>query len=497
MSESVYYFAERGVTLCASQVGMSLDFTRRLLERMHELELNTLVWEMKVKSSRWEHSNNWHYYTVEEVEGILALAQSYGIEVIPEVNAPGHMGIWLENNPEYALKRQDGTIDPAGRLDITNPEAIRFYLEIVEEYLKLFPGTWWHMGADEYMEGDSFHNYPQILAYARETLGPEACEYDLFNSFVNQVNAFVKSRGRVLRTWNDGLHETKVVPVDADIVVEYWKDAGLRARDLIERGHILVNVSEDLYWSRSYPTYQVDAAELWSSDWDANTFIGGQILPDKYTQQGKHRGLRLSIWPDFSFRETEKEVWDTIQDSLILVSEIGKYGEKRQRDWDTVKAAAPPFTPWNDDLIPAGIYEIPQLDVVAQGPWLVSPTPDSYRVLTDQDSGKNLALITGQEHLGVVTQAGAQPELCDPADMSPLWPDGKEGSKARNTQKWLVTPAGNSEETGKPEGKTIELKAHIAPALTGQVLTHGAGVVAQYPPDMVVESATEFTFRIM
>ncbi|MCV0020992.1 family 20 glycosylhydrolase, partial [Mobiluncus curtisii] len=126
-----FAFPERGVTLCASQVGISIEFIEALLERMHELELNTLIWELKLKSPRWERANTWHYYTSSQVSQILALAQRLGIEVIPEVNAPGHMGIWLENYPQYALRRPDGSVDPEGRLDITNPQAIEFYLQIV------------------------------------------------------------------------------------------------------------------------------------------------------------------------------------------------------------------------------------------------------------------------------------------------------------------------------------------------------------------------------
>ncbi|MCV0022339.1 family 20 glycosylhydrolase, partial [Mobiluncus curtisii] len=116
----------------------------------------------------------------------------------------------------------DGSVDPEGRLDITNPQAIEFYLQIVAEYLRIFPSRWWHMGADEYMIHDSFTNYPYLAEYAHQNFGPDAGEYDVFNSFVNQVNQFVKGQGRSLRTWNDGVHETSVVHLDTDILIEYW-----------------------------------------------------------------------------------------------------------------------------------------------------------------------------------------------------------------------------------------------------------------------------------
>lgn len=487
-----FAFPERGVTLCASQVGISIEFIEALLERMHELELNTLIWELKLKSPRWERANTWHYYTSSQVSQILALAQRLGIEVIPEVNAPGHMGIWLENYPQYALRRPDGSVDPEGRLDITNPQAIEFYLQIVAEYLRIFPSRWWHMGADEYMIHDSFANYPYLAEYAHQNFGPDASEYDVFNSFVNQVNQFVKGQGRRLRTWNDGIHETSVVHLDTDIMIEYWKDEGLRIADFRQRGHEVINNSEVLYWSRSHPPYRVDAPALWESNWDARTFIGNQYLSDSPRDgAGGQRGLRVSIWPDESYRQTEHEVWEAIQDSLMLVAQLGKYGTKRNHDWRAVRMSYPPVPTIAGSTVSPGLYEIPGLDAVGKGPWRVQHTPDGYCTLADTACGKNLTLKDGQKHLGVVTQAGARPSLEPPADMSVSWPAGWDEAESRNTQKWIISAA---VFTDNPNPSQTDEVFCIKPALTGQILTHTCEGAAQWPFDSLQGEGT-FTFR--
>lgn len=492
MNNGAFAYPERGVTLCASQIGISLDFIEALLERMRELELNTLIWELKIKSPCWEPANTWHYYTQSQVTHVISRAQDYGIEVIPEVNAPGHMGIWLENYPQFALKRRDGSVDPEGRLDITNPEAIEFYLHIVDEYLRIFPSRWWHMGADEYMIHDSFTNYPQLAQCAQESFGAEASEYDVFNSFVNQVNRFVQSKGRKLRTWNDGIHETSVVSLDNDILVEYWLDEGLRVADFIQRGHEVINHSEVLYWSRSHPPYRVDAQALWESQWDARTFIGNQYAsPSGNDQGGGQRGLRVSIWPDESFRATEHEVWEAIQDSLILVAQLGKYGTKRHSDWSAIRADYAPVPSIHDSSVSPGLYEIAELANVGSGPWRVCHTPDGYCTLEDTSSAQNLTLNTGQKHLGVVTEAGAVPSLEAPADMSARWPGGWDESEARNTQKWLISP---TDSRSNQNSTQTDLLCRLQPALTGQTLAHGNGWVAQRPLDDLQGEST-FTLR--
>ncbi|MCV0022395.1 lacto-N-biosidase, partial [Mobiluncus curtisii] len=108
-----------------------------------------------------------------------------------------------------------------------------------------------------------------------------------------------------------GVHETSVVHLDTDILIEYWKDEGLRIADFRQRGHEVINNSEVLYWSRSHTPYRVDAPALWESNWDARTFIGDQYLSDSPRDgAGGQRGLRVSIWPDESYRQTEHEVWE-------------------------------------------------------------------------------------------------------------------------------------------------------------------------------------------
>lgn len=483
-----------GVTLCAGQIGVSLDFLRLLLARMGELGLTELVWEFKLRLSTHPETTTWHYYTPEEVREVLELARGCGVEVVPLVNAPGHMGIWLESHPEFALRRADGTIDPEGRLDITNPQAVAYYLSIVEEYLEVIPGTWWHMGADEYMLHDSFENYPQVMAAAQSRFGSTASEYDLFNDFVNQVNDFVRSGGRRLRVWNDGIHETSQASLESDIVVEYWKDEGLRIRDFVAHGHEIVNVSEDLYWSRSHEPYRVDSKALWDCAWTARSFIGGQILPESTSgKTDSLLGLRVSIWPDEAFRQTENEVWEAIQDSLVLVAVLSR-GKKSHGDrafgaargsWDAVIDTFPPVKPLPEPQLPEGVYQVSDLNAVAPGPWRVTWTPDHYVTLTDESSGKNLALLHGAKHLGVVTEVGAGVELAEPADMGASWPDGWDEAEARNTQKWVMRPVEFADDNN-----LVFHFAHatftLSPALTGMVLRREeSGKVTQVAGDSV------------
>ncbi|WP_256332730.1 family 20 glycosylhydrolase [Streptomyces sp. 2131.1] len=114
------------------------------------------------------------------------------------------MDTYLENHPELQLKDKDGVASPP-RLDISRPEALTYYTSMVDEALKVWDTRTWHMGADEYMIGSSYPDYPQLQAAATAKFGATATPDDLFVDFINQVNAHVKAQGRSLRIWNDGL----------------------------------------------------------------------------------------------------------------------------------------------------------------------------------------------------------------------------------------------------------------------------------------------------
>ena len=68
----------------------------------------------------------------------------------------------------------------------------RFLGDLLDEYLALFPGRWWHTGADEYLgiastEADYEAVYPQLSAYARARYGAGANGKDAVLDFINWV----------------------------------------------------------------------------------------------------------------------------------------------------------------------------------------------------------------------------------------------------------------------------------------------------------------------
>ncbi len=293
-------YAERGVGICACVTHVSTEALQRLIKDAAYLKLNQLWLELKIRSDRYPDTAGWSYYTKSEVAALQELATRYHVTVVPEVDAPGHMGPWLQSQPGLQLITGDGVRNP-NNLDVSNPEAFGYLTGIIDEYLAVFDTPFWHLGADEYLIGDDYARYPSLLAYARARFGPQAVAQDAFVDFVNRVNAYVKGKGKRLRIWNDGLTGVTTVPLDTDIVIEYWLGREIRPSTLIGRGHDLMNAAASLYNDRGGG--KMDTAGLYAKDWSPLMFEGETVPPSP-----KITGAKPTLWPGNFSAETENEI---------------------------------------------------------------------------------------------------------------------------------------------------------------------------------------------
>lgn len=533
------FYAERGVTLCTSTVKYSVSWIKRLLKQMGKLKYNQLLFECKMQISDLPKQNTWPYYTKKEISEIIAFAKRYNIEVIPEINAPAHMEVWLKNAPEYAISNNAGEID-IERLNFIDLNARNFYKYLIDEYLEIFESRYWHMGADEFDYRVSYADYPQIEAYAQEKYGVKASAHDAFIEFINDVNSYVKSKGKILRIWNDGLRHTNVLSVNKDIIIEYWLNRGIAPQELIDAGYTLMNVPQYLYYSRSVPFYGLNGSELYDSEnWNLRNFDAGpaQSLSDleqislnpaenseisspqkidvrgvpvvTENRSGKICGIRLSLWPDFASCQTANEVLQEIQPGLGLVSHMAIEGT---RNWDNWEEASKYFATQNpqpccsenDSAITelSGKYLIPELAILAKGSWEITPTEDGYYLIEHSSSGKRLSLKTGETCLGVVNEIGAKAELCPPA--LPASIHSVEAAEY-NAQKWsicLVSACGKSTQADSLDSDSSQANnslhtnssdlmfVTLSPALTQMNLAPTS--LSQFPPDQ-----GDFVFKLI
>ncbi|GHH81268.1 hypothetical protein GCM10018793_38200 [Streptomyces sulfonofaciens] len=487
-------YAERGVDVCACYIHVSLAWFERLMRDMSYLKLNQLQIEAKVASDVDPATKFWGYYTKDEVRRLSALAREYHITLVPEINSPGHIDPYLENHPELQLTDSSGAKSPT-RLDITKPEAFAFYTKLVDEALSVWDTPYWHMGADEYMLGSDFANYPQIGAYAKAKYGADATPQDAFVDFVNRVDEHVRAGGRTLRIWNDGLNGQNTVPVNKDVVIEHWlTETGAQPSALLAAGNPVMNSAYSLYLVRG--GFHMDTQKLYDSDWTPLEFEGESLSGP----QPGVTGAQISLWPDSAAAETENEVEADTFMPLRFVAQTTWGGPKPAAGYAgfTALAERVGHAPgWqNVTRLPLadGTYAMslrgsgerlaaPSADAAApvrfaagsSATWALTSTADGYYVLRAVHDGKPgqecLDVVDGKHYLGAPLEVGAavSQQPCSDATRTQRWQAVAHGGTVH-----LVNAISQLDLAEGPDGGAVQTAPDVqAPAELTAVRAQG------------------------
>ncbi|WP_371258709.1 beta-N-acetylhexosaminidase [Streptomyces sp. CC53] len=280
------------------------------------------------------------HLTKAEVRRLLALADSLHVTLVPEFDSPGHLGAVLAAHPSLQLRTAGGT-PVRGAIDIANPASARLVDELLREYAELFPGPYFHVGADEYRALTARNpeaTYPALAAEARERYGPQARVQDLATGWLNDRAAVVRAAGKQPKAWNDGIHGGGVVTADRGIEVEYWTGREIGARPpapYLAEGRKLVNLnSQYLYYVLGEPnqfTYPT-GREVYEQ-WTPLVLRGSQPVPERYS--GQVLGGRFAVWCDLANAQTPDQVAAGIRLPLRALA---------QKVWDPRE----PQLPWAD-----------------------------------------------------------------------------------------------------------------------------------------------------
>ncbi|MBY8339026.1 beta-N-acetylhexosaminidase [Streptomyces spinosirectus] len=410
-------YRERGVGVCACYIHITMPWLENLVREMAYHKLNQLSLELKVKSDAHPEANTWGYYTKDEIRRLVALGERYHVEIIPEINSPGHMDPWIENRPDLQLTDTDGT-KQAARLDVTRQAAFDYYTSLMDEYAQVFTAKSWHMGADEYMLGSDYSKYPQMLRYAQQKYGPNATPQDAYVDFINRVQAYAASKGKRLRIWNDGLTGANTVPVAAGTTVEHWLNVAVKPSRLIARGYRVENAAYSLYLVRG--GFHSDTASLYDQSWDPRSFEGEKLASSEGVT-----GAKISLWPDNGRGETENEVAVELWPALRHIAQTtwGDAHPDVTYDAFTARGTTVGHAPGRRDLtrLPGadGTYTFRTAGVSFQA--AVTRTADGYASIRTADGCMEIS--GGKLTLNTPLQPGVEAtrKSCDPADTLQRW----------------------------------------------------------------------------
>ncbi|AFD07791.1 family 20 glycosylhydrolase [Solitalea canadensis] len=157
------------------------------------------------------------FYTQEEMKGLIKYAQDRGVEIIPEIDMPGHMMAatklmpWLTSSGQAAFGKTFS--EPLCPCKETTFE---FAENVFSEIAALFPSQYIHLGADE-VEKTSWEKSPECAELMKKE-GIKGVE-ELQSYFVHRMEKFLNSKGKKMIGWDEIL-EGGISPT---ATLMYWR----------------------------------------------------------------------------------------------------------------------------------------------------------------------------------------------------------------------------------------------------------------------------------
>jgi hexosaminidase len=253
----------RGLMLDSARHFQSPAFVRSMIDWMAWHKLNVLHWHLTDdqgwrleirKYPRLTSVGAWRmpavipgsanpkpyggYYTQDQVRGIVAFAATRHVQIIPEIDMPGHAQAAIASYPDL------GAIDSHPALPVSDkwgvhphlfnlePATFEFLQNVLDEVLELFPSRYVHIGGDEAVK-DEWIASAAVQARARQMgiSDPNALQ----TYFTQKISRYLSTKGRRAVGWD----EIMQAGLAADAVVMSWhgasaaRAAALRGNDAV------------------------------------------------------------------------------------------------------------------------------------------------------------------------------------------------------------------------------------------------------------------------
>jgi len=138
------------------------------------------------------------YYTKDEIRRVISHATKLGITVIPEIELPGHSNELFFAYPELSCKGK-WTFD-ASDVCIGKESTFRFFEDILDEVIQLFPSKYIHIGGDE-----AAMNHWGSCTDCQRRMKEEGLKdnHELQSYMIKRIERYLLSKGRKLLGWDE------------------------------------------------------------------------------------------------------------------------------------------------------------------------------------------------------------------------------------------------------------------------------------------------------
>ncbi|RPI03374.1 MAG: beta-N-acetylhexosaminidase, partial [Calditrichaeota bacterium] len=356
-------FQWRGQLLDVSRHFHSLDHLKRNIDNLARLKMNKMHlhltddqgWRIEIKSlpklteiGAWRVDHNdklwWErpfpnpgekatcggFYTQEEMKELIRYAQGLYVEIIPEIDLPGHARAFMAAYPEVSC---DGAhYDVATGGDERNKDVCpakdatyEYSEKILTEVAALFPSKYIHIGGDEArMQG--WKNCPDCKKKMQDE--GLANFHELQSYFMSRVEKIINQNGKTMIGWDEIL-QGGLAP---NATVMSWRGevGGIEA---VKMGHdVIMTPNTFCYLDLKQGDPELEPPELGYGQLLLPTVYSYNPIPHGFNdeQAGKILGVQANLWSESLVYEEQANYM--LYPRLLAVSEVG-WSPQELRNW--------------------------------------------------------------------------------------------------------------------------------------------------------------------
>lgn len=285
------------------------------------------------------------FYTQEQLRDLLQFAAVRGVEIIPEIDVPGHTVSVLAAHQDLGCSQMQGEKITFGKtvnrmLCAGNSRVYELYDDIIREVAGLFPSQQIHLGGDEAAISQNWGQC-NLCQKLKEKLGYQK-DRQLMEYFFQRIFSSVRKYGKRPTLWCelDNVHmpaEDYLFDYPADATLITWR-LGLTPKciELTDRyGHQLIMAPGE-YTYLDYPQLEGDLPEFNNWGMPVTTlqkcyeFDPGYGLP--FEKQKHIQGVMGTLWGE-AIKDINRLTYMTYPRGLA-VAEAG-WTQMKQRSWSS------------------------------------------------------------------------------------------------------------------------------------------------------------------
>lgn len=271
------------------------------------------------------------YYTLDDLREIVAYAKNLNIEIIPEIDLPGHMVAAVAAYPEFSCdptKKYEVRIDGGISKDVLNigkDETIDFLKCVLGHMAEVFPYKYIHLGGDECPTDQWSHNADCLKRVKDEGL---AGVNELQSWLVEKLGLYLKEKyNKDIICWDELLAHWKSDNTVKPVIMA-WNHIN-KSKEAADKGFKSIVVPyQSLYFDMmQVPLSEVDVNEKYQGGWGDNwvnsveTVYGVNPVASLSGKEDFCLGVQGNMWTETCNDSVEVEY--QLLPRMLALSETG------------------------------------------------------------------------------------------------------------------------------------------------------------------------------